>query len=200
MKQLTFILLFISGSLLRAQNPSILTGFEVNRYPNSILINWELSGGSSCSELKVEHSTDSVNFVSIYDYPGICGNSTASERYSFTHTNPVANVRNYYRINLDTYGNSDIIGITFIKLDLNKAIIIPMPLQSLSRLYFDNPQKENATFLLYNSSGVLVEKIENIKSDEIFLGNLKLAVGVYSYNILLSGQKKIEGKLIIATD
>ncbi|MBA3970935.1 MAG: T9SS type A sorting domain-containing protein [Bacteroidetes bacterium] len=193
------ILLFTSFSL-KAQSPPMLTAFEVNRFQNNILVDWEIAAGNFCTGLKVEHSTDSVNFVSIYDYPGICGNTTVNERYSFLHTNPVSNVRNYYRINLNTNGISDILGITFIKLEETGYALFPMPLTSNSKLYFNNDKKENVTLVIYNSAGAKVHEQQGIKNNEVNMGNLVLPAGLYHFNVIIAEKRNIEGKFVIVKD
>lgn len=185
---------------MKAQTSPILVFFEVNRYQNKIIIDWEIAGGNLCTGLKVEHSTDSLNFVSIYDYPGICGSSTSNEKYSYTHTNPVPNTRNYYRINLNTNGYSEILGITFIKLEDNGYALFPMPLESGSWLYFINDNKEDATIVIYNSSGRKIFEQELLKTNEVYLGNLSLPLGVYHFNILITDQKKVEGKFVVVKE
>jgi hypothetical protein len=189
--------LFFCALFVKAQNPSFLLSFDINRYQNSIIINWEIEGGNLCAELKVEHSTDSVNYVSIYEYPGICGNSTSNEKYSFTHSNPVNNSRNYYRINLNASGNSGTLGITFVKLEETGYVIFPMPLEQGSKLYFSNDNDQQASFAVHNSSGSRVMYLEGIRNNEIDLGRSVFPAGVYYFTIRVENDPAIEGKFII---
>jgi hypothetical protein len=191
------VLLILLTIILKAQNPPMLLSFELNRFQNELLVTWEIESGNLCTGLKVEHSSDSINFTSIYEYPGICGSSTANERYSFSHTNPIANARNYYRINLNTNGVSDILGITFIKLEESGYALFPMPIESGSKLYFSNDNNGTADFSIYNSSGALVLKTEGLKTNEISLDEINLPVGVYHFKIKVA-DRKIEGKFIVA--
>ena len=196
--QILTAIFILSAIVLKAQSPPMLVSFEVNRYQNSVLIDWEIAAGNFCTGLKVEHSSDSVNFVSIYDYPGVCGNTAVNERYSFLHTNPVGNARNYYRINLNTNGISDILGITFIKLEGTGYALFPMPLSTSSKLYFNNDQKENATIIIYNSAGAKVYERAGIKNDEVYMGDLTLPVGLYHFNLVIAEKRNVEGKFVVA--
>ncbi|HEY0029750.1 MAG TPA: T9SS type A sorting domain-containing protein [Bacteroidia bacterium] len=197
MRNKIVILLLFCCSAVLAQISPILNSFQVSRYQNSILVDWEIASGNLCTGLKVEHSTDSINFVSIYDYPGVCGNSSVSERYSFIHTNPSLNVRNYYRINLNTNGVSAILGISFIKIETIGYTLFPMPLEAGSRLYFSNDNNENAALVIYNSSGAKVYQSEPAETNEFFLGNLSLPLGIYHFNIIMADRKNVEGKFIV---
>ena len=198
MKKYILLFIFFSGSILaQAQNPPMLLTFEVNRFQNEVVVTWEIESGNLCSGVQVEHSTDSISFTSIYDYPGVCGSSTANERYTFSHTNPVSNAKNYYRINLGTNGISEILVITFVKVEEDGYTLFPMPIESNSKLYFSNDNSETLDFFVFNSSGAEVIKQEGLKTNEINLGKLVLPLGIYHFNILI-GKRKIEGKFIIA--
>lgn len=193
-----FVLIFlVSAFYSKAQNPPMLLAFEVNRFQNEVVVTWEIESGNLCSGVQVEHSSDSISFTSIYDYPGVCGSSTANERYTFSHTNPISNAKNYYRINLGTNGISEILSITFVKVEEDGYALFPMPVEPSSKLYFSNDNNETLDFLVFNSSGAEVIKQEGLKTNEINLGKLQLPVGIYHFNILI-GKRKIEGKFVIA--
>jgi hypothetical protein len=195
-KYILTAILFLPLLAIKAQNPPMLLSFELNRFQNELLVTWEIESGNLCTGLKVEHSSDSINFTSIYEYPGICGSSTANERYSFSHTNPIANARNYYRINLNTNGVSAILGITFIKLEESGYALFPMPIESGSKLYFSNDNNETTDFSIYNSSGAVVLSVEGLKTNELSLDELNLPLGVYHFKIMVA-DRKIEGKFIV---
>ena len=193
-----FLFTFLAFAICtKAQNPPMLVAFELNRFQNEVIVSWEIQSGSLCSGLKVEHSTDSINFASIYDYPGICGSSTASERYTFAHLNPEVNKKNYYRINLNVNGISEILSITFIKLEENGYALFPMPLEPSSKIYFRNDNNETAVIVVYNSSGAIVYQSTPIKTNELNMGNLQLPLGLYHFSIIMADKKNVDGKFII---
>jgi len=196
-KKIALLTFLLCALITKAQNPPMLVAFEVNRFQNSIIVNWEIESGNLCSGLQVEHSSDSINFTSIYDYPGVCGSSTANERYTFTHANPITNSKNYYRINLGTNGISEILSITFVKVEEDGYALFPMPVESNSKIYFSNDNNETVDFFVFNSAGAEVIKQEGLKTNEIGLGKLTLPLGIYHFNILI-GKHKIEGKFIVA--
>ena len=195
-KYALIVILFLLVFVVKAQNPSMLLSFEVNRFQNEVVVTWEIESGNLCSGVQVEHSSDSINFTSMYDYPGVCGSSTANERYTFSHTNPISNAKNYYRINLGTNGISEVLSITFIKVEEDGYTLFPMPLESNSKLYFSNDNSESLDFFVFNSAGAEVIKQEGLKTNEISLGKLALPIGIYHFNILI-GKRKIEGKFVV---
>lgn len=198
MKKFTLlVLLFTASVFAQAQNPPMLEAFEITRFQNQVIVTWEIESGNLCSGVQVEHSSDSINFTSIYDYPGVCGSSTANERYTFSHTNPISNAKNYYRINLGTNGISEVLSIMFVKVDEEGYALFPMPIESSSKIYFSNDNNETVDFFVFNSSGAEVIKQKGLKTNEINLGKLTLPLGIYHFNILI-GKRKIEGKFIIA--
>ncbi len=196
-KYILLFLLFIVSIWAQAQNPPMLLTCEVNRFQNEVVVTWEIESGNLCSGVQVEHSSDSISFTSIYDYPGVCGSSTANERYTFSHTNPISNAKNYYRINLGTNGISEILSITFVKLDNNGYALFPMPVELNSKIYFSNDNNETVAIVIYNSAGAIAYKSEPTKTNEFNLGNIPLILGVYHFSIIRADDKNIEGKFIV---
>jgi hypothetical protein len=175
----------------------MLVAFELNRYQNTVVVTWEIESGNLCSGVQVEHSSDSINFTSIYDYPGVCGSSTANERYSFSHTNPISNAKNYYRINLGTNGISEVLSITFVKVEENGYALFPMPLESGSKIYFSNDNNETVAIAIYNSSGAIAYQSKPTKTNEFNLGNIPLPIGLYHFIIIMADKKSVEGKFVV---
>lgn len=198
LKKISIFIFLISGPFIKAQNPSMLLTFEVNRFQNEVVVTWEIESGNLCSGVQVEHSSDSINFSSIYDYPGVCGSSTANERYTFSHTNPVSNATNYYRINLGTNGISEILAITFIKLEEDGYALFPMPVELNSKIYFSNDNNATVAISIYNSSGAIAYQSEPTKTNEFSLGSIPLTLGVYHFRISRDDGKDIEGKFLVA--
>ena len=196
-KYFLLVLLFTGSILVQAQNPPMLAAFEINRFQNQVVVTWEIESGNLCSGVQVEHSSDSINFTSIYDYPGVCGSSTANERYTFSHTNPISNAKNYYRINLGTNGISQVLSITFVKLEENGYALFPMPLEPNSKIYFSNDNNETVIIVIYNSAGAIAYQSKPTKTNEFSLGNLPFVLGIYHFSIVRADKKSIEGKFIV---
>lgn len=69
----------------------------------AVVVKFNITPGPSCSGFSVLHSTDSLNFVEAHYDPGICGNQPVKESKSYTHTQPKAGQRNFYRVRLEPY-------------------------------------------------------------------------------------------------
>jgi hypothetical protein len=61
-------------------------------------LDWVIGPGNTCADLEIQHSTDSITFTTVYVYPGICGDATFSQSYSWTHPGPMCGTKNYYRV------------------------------------------------------------------------------------------------------
>lgn len=80
-----------------------ISGFNLYPANTSITIRFSILAGPSCSGYSIYHSTDSVNYVEIHNYAGICGGSGSTETFTYTHVNPIQNVVNYYKVQIYPY-------------------------------------------------------------------------------------------------
>lgn len=99
--RLILVSVFLSLSLIGFSQR--ISGFSLYPANTSITIRFSILPGPSCSGYSIFHCTDSVNYVEIYNYAGICGNSGSTETFTFTHNNPLANQVNYYKIQIFPY-------------------------------------------------------------------------------------------------
>lgn len=97
MMKLNFVLFFsiICTLLSTWQSNPTLANFSAQQISNSVNISWTVKAGFSCTDVNVEHSTDSINFISIYTYPGVCGATSEDQDYDFVQQNPDKNTNNY---------------------------------------------------------------------------------------------------------
>lgn len=95
--KLLYIFIF-SSSFYFGQRIKNFNAFQVN---NSVVLKFTVGAGPTCNGYTVLYSADSTFYNAIYDYPGICGNSTADDSQSWTHGNPAFNQNNYYKIQLN---------------------------------------------------------------------------------------------------
>jgi len=191
-----FVLFFLTTTL-QAQNPLLIANFGVQQVNNNILVSWEIRAGNQCLGLQIEHSIDSLNFVSIYDFQGICGAGSSNEKYDFLHANPISNSKNYYRLKLGNDGYSNISSIKFVKIEVAGYSLFPNPVASSSKLYFSNTNK-SMSLTIISSSGAEVYKAVNIEDSEFSFRNLFLSPGVYLFTLISdNGSSKINGKFIV---
>lgn len=164
------------------QNPT-LANFSVQDFNTSISISWTVKAGFSCTDVDVEHSTDSINFTSIYNYPGVCGATSEDQDYSFTQQNPDKNVKNYYRMNLGNYGYSEVKSVFLFDYSNAGYSIAPNPITDGGKLRFSNTENSTFFFEVYDTKGNMIYFQNDISGNEIELGSANLNSGVYFFRL-----------------
>jgi hypothetical protein len=91
---LLFIFITIASFAQRIVN------FYVFTAGTNVGLRFTIAKGVQCGGYKIYHSSDSISYSVVYDYPGICGGSGTDETISFTHNNPALNLVNYYKVEL----------------------------------------------------------------------------------------------------
>jgi hypothetical protein len=176
------------------QSNSPLVSFTVQFYETSVFVKWTIKAGFSCTDVSVEHSADSINFNSVYTYPGICGASQTDKSYLFTHENAFIDKANYYRLNLGNYGFSEVLKIE--NTDYVEGVVIaPNPITTSGKIKFSNPDKELFRLRVFDMRGILVYSSQT-ESNEFEILRTNFSGGVYLYS--LSGRtKNYKGKFVI---
>lgn len=171
-----------------------LANFSGNPYKKSALLLWTTKVGFSCSDIKIEHSTDTTNFKAIYTWPGICGATTSEINYTYEVPNLTPGIVHCFRLNMGVYGTSTIIKI-FVPLVAKTALIVPHPANNKSKLVFNLESGESATITIYNNEGVQVYFQGDYNSNSMELNQLGISSGLYYYSVS-TGSKLFKGKFI----
>ncbi|TNF46236.1 MAG: T9SS type A sorting domain-containing protein [Bacteroidetes bacterium] len=178
------------------QNEEVIESFSAEVYNESVLINFRINSGYTCNGIDVLHSTDSVNFSPVYTFEGICGSTTESIAYEYTHVNPVKNSKNYYRLYLGGPGFSWVINVLVIDLT-NSSLIKPNPLISTSELIFENNAVTEHQLVISNMYGQIVFS-ETTNGSSIILNRNDFVPGVYVYSIIdLEKENRVTGRLMV---
>lgn len=182
----SYILLFftfiVSGQ--RIQNFNLV---EAN---GNVAVKFSVGKGSQCSGFSIFHSLDSVNYTLIYHYPGICGDVGVTQDYSYTHSSPVGNSNNFYKIELVNTETSPAQKI-FVPVPPDEQIIVyPIPVNSVTEK-LNVKVRTNAALrgFIYNPFGVPVKPLSlsvNSFKTEITLDELNSGL----YFIRLSDGKQ----------
>ena len=77
-------------------------------------------------------------------------------------------------------------------------LIYPNPFSTSTTIEFDNLSDENQTLTIYNSTGQLVRKIQNITTGKIIINGRDLNDGLYFIEIMNNSEIVGRGKLILA--
>lgn len=197
LKNLVVILCLLLG--LNATSQRII---NFNLYPTSTLvgIKFTLTKGSDCGGYKILHSTDSLNFTVIEDYAGICGNTSADDTKNFTHTSPVLNQKNYYKVVLATSEASVIRGVYIASSNSDAVKAYPNPMDANNgilncRVNGSGTSKLKA--IIYGQNGKVFRELEVYsKSDVVTIEVGNLRNGMYLLEIT-NGDKPYTTKFLI---
>jgi hypothetical protein len=156
MQRYTLLLLFILPLGLAAQFP--ITAFSAAPANGLVNLSWTIGAGNTCEDLEVQHSTDSINYTTVYTYLGVCGNATFEQSYSWTHTQPVCGATNYYRLYTRTNGN--MAATTTFPVCLGEAgyRITVLSGQQAVRLTLDLQKSRRWELELYDAQGKIIVK------------------------------------------
>lgn len=163
---------------------------------NQVLLNWVVSPGNTCADLVLQMSIDSVNFTTVYEYPGICGNTTFSQSYQYEHSAAECNEVRYYRlasVSGGTFANTVAHLLCYnengiaVKYDAQNAVLIADA---------DVPQAEIWILNVYTSNGSVAVSQELTKGRNVILWNPPLA-GIYVYAIMSADRKVFSDRLLI---
>lgn len=108
MRKIILLILLISGGLVYSQR---ITNFNLSLVTNqgqsaSVLIRFSITAGQTCPGYEILHSADSLNYIPVYNYAGICGDLNLETSYRFTHTGPLPNQNNFYKVNIPGFETS----------------------------------------------------------------------------------------------
>jgi hypothetical protein len=188
------LLVCIQGFAQRIQNFNV---FAVN---GSVGIKFTVSKGTQCNGYTIWHSLDSINFNVIYSYPGICGNTSADQDFSYTHTSPGVNVVNYYKIELPGVETSPVQRVYLTTTPQASLLMYPNPIvNEYDVLYLKifNANNLRVVGFLYNQFGKPMRTLDI--TTKVDLANLyinDLENGLYVI-WLTDGTQLFRGKFII---
>ena len=175
-----FILLFFFGQCYFSFSQKVnLSGFIVFLNDKEALLHWNIDSGPTCNGIAILHSTDTINFEEIGSIAGVCGNSSSSTPYNFTHNNPVLNKINYYKIRMGFSQFSEIKSLYISYIAPGQLIIKPNPANELFNIEFNNDKNRSFSIDIINSSGQQVFNKQGIKENNYTLNAASFDAGTY---------------------
>lgn len=198
-----FVSFFFSVQFYKAQ--LIIKNFIAQPANSSqLLVTWTIGSGSqSCSDLQLYWSTDSFATTNtwVYTLPTVCGTSGFDENYSFQHTMPDANGKNYYRLTSFAAPVSPIIVYDF-GADNGAYKIYPQPMTegTTAVLSFKNPNSDVYIMEIANAICTKRYTIGNIFSSEVQLSADWFDNGIHFFRLYSLSGKLIKGKFIVIRD
>ena len=181
---------------LNAQEPHpILNYFTASVFQNSILLDWEIKGGETCNGMTLLRSSDSINFIEIADFPGICGDLNSANRYSHTDQSPIADSYNFYKVRLGAQGDTDVIKLFFVLIDGDSYSIFSDESNDSITIYFKNSENEIFEFNIIDQQGKFIDKKKQLSGNSITLESISDRSGISFFTIVLNSGRVIKGKL-----
>ena len=188
-------MLLLSVTLGFSQSDSILADFNVVQNNGKVYLSWVIKEGRTCNGTQIFRSADSFQFIKIGEIVGVCGSSTEPVPYNFTDDNPIKNSVNYYRLELGSYGTSQIVSVEIIDIANDGYQIRPNPASTKTKIYFDNNSKQLHHFSLFDVNGFYCTSL-SAKDDFLDYDVTHLPNGIYFFTILNSENiLKAKGKL-----
>ena len=189
----------VSGSVtpVFCQGESFLDKFQASILQDKVLLSWTVKSGNSCNGIRVLHTLDSASFNEIGTIEGICGSISAPTNYSFTHLDPIANAKNYYKLDFGGEGFSQTIAVQYFDFSENGYVLLPNPIQSDSKLYFNNESNAITALTIYADNGTVVYS-EKGTLNYFTISVHFMEVGTYLFTLKIEGKiRGISGKFSV---
>lgn len=165
-----------SGTLLPVQ----LTGFEGKLQQQQVELKWKTEQEINNKKFQIERSTDNRTFVPVGSVNG-AGNSSVTQQYSFTDTDPAKGVSFYRLKQIDIDERSTYSPV--IRID-NRVKGLQV------KQLFPNPVKKDVTLLLYaDEPGRLDIRLFNFAGVQVLARHKQLTRGEQNWHITLPDLK-----------
>jgi hypothetical protein len=177
MRAILIACLMISATV-RAQG--VFRDVTAVQFGDSIMLNWTLTGGSTCFDMHLQRSDASNAFTTIFSVPGVCGGSS-DQYYAFIdHEDLESGVTYQYRITAsnDLYA-SDTVSITYIDAGGFTLFMYPNPANDFLAITIDNSLTPSFLVEVFDLSGRRTS-ISTYPSNLIQLPISELSPGVYN--------------------
>jgi hypothetical protein len=174
---LCFICFLTTSSIAQVDR---LVRFTAELSGESVIVTWVVGAGSTCQEVVVQRSLDSINFKDVYIYPTICGDSDEPVVYNWIDRKPTNYSLNYYRMKIE--------GVDFteaVKVDYNSKVLFgeinlfPNPVDSQLEFWFENNQSQQFQFRILSYSGNVLFFSDKITGQKVTFDASFLQAGVY---------------------
>jgi hypothetical protein len=195
LRTLLLFLFLLQHLQVSAQTDTVFANFSGQQAGDEVVIYFTVRGGIQCTDVRLERSNDQQNFQVIYELPGVCGNPTKDESYILTDNSPIANITNYYRLEMGSLGiYSAIIDVDFFKYTSGEIIIQPNPCTQCS-IYFPNRRRENCSIFLYDYHGKQI--LQSTSSNETYQLTTITSSGIYLIEIRYPDGGVRRGRVVV---
>lgn len=191
------VLLAMIGCAARLPAQLVIVAFDAQQFGRQVQLQWTVGRGNTCEDLEVQHSSDGQNFNTVFVYPGVCGEATFEQTYSWTQTDPVLNADNYYRVNSNTGGVlSDTIVLRVVGYSDAGVLVAPNPAGESATLYFYNPANSPHYAELFDAQGKLAWQSEPTTGNTLQLALPGGQSGLYYFRLVAESGEAISGPVL----
>lgn len=182
----TYVFLMCCSILFsqRIQNMSVsLVNSQNQGVQSQVLVRFSLSPGQGCPGYEILHCTDSINFLQVYNYVGICGNQNTTESFNFTHGSPGVEMINYYKVSIPGFEVSPIHRIYVTQQSPKPNLMVyPNPVfsQDFINLRYFNYVGTKLEGFIFNQFGKSIQTLYmDITQNESVVNISELTDGLY---------------------
>ncbi len=180
-----------------SQSDTIFRTFTVNATNESVIIQFTIKGGITCSGVTIQRATDSVHFTDIHEFVGVCGSLDYDESYSFSDLHPIRNQWSQYRLELGSLGiYSPVHQVRYIDYDKEGIKVFPNPCSTNCGIYFLNVSNQLHSCVLFDKTGKKVRE-EEIYDSSWYPNTIGFNPGMYFYAIYREHELRFSGKVLI---
>ncbi len=190
--KIVFLIILYIGTL-NTYSQSRVQELTATQYNKNIIINYLISAGNTCSGYQILKSNDSLNFSVIYDYSGICGESSKAQNIIFNDEYPEKNKKNYYKVLIQPSDYSHVISLFYTDFAEKGYLLIQNPItNNLSIL----SELNNSVLNIYNQAGNLTLTLTPNQQGLYYEDITWLANGIYYFTIENAKGKPLHGKFV----
>ncbi len=187
-----FTLLLLSGQISRVSK------FNAIILGNDIRLDFTISQGSSCNGYQILKGYDSTNYNLLYDYSGICGNSSTEESFSYTDGGVQKNSYLYYKILIPPFDYSKALRMYVEEKKTKKNILYtyPQPVNSTVTAYLENENFDDYVLRIIDCNGMVRRELRINAYKYITTDISDFEHGVYCLFLIDSSGNFSRGKII----
>ncbi len=190
--KIVFYTVLYTGAL-NTYAQSRIQALTATQYNQNVIISYLISAGNTCSGYQILKSNDSLNFNVIYDYAGICGESSKAQNITFSDEYPEKNKKNYYKILIQPSDYSDAISVFFVDFSEQGYLLMQNPITTNLSILSNS---DSSILKIYNQTGNLIQSLTPNEKGLYQEDISSLGSGIYYFAIENAKGKPLHGKFI----
>lgn len=182
-----------------AQITDVIDNFTVRQLGEGVIVEWRIRKGEQCFNMEVQRGDDSVEYVMLEAFHGICGSDADDTWYEYFDPGPFNTNQSYfYRIEASS-GTvlSTTREVEFLETDAGSLSVFPNPMQNRAEVFYTNTGGELISLQIFDLQGrrVYASNPSSESQFEILKGNL--TQGIYLVQIVAEGEIRASKKLYV---